>query len=93
MTHRVFSCPHRVSYSECTVGNHVYHSRYLDMAERARGEFFRSIGQSFLTWQEAAGKYGLTPERRLAYSAPLMNETNLGLVLEALLLRSAAVGF
>ena len=36
-----FRHPHRVSYAECTVGNHVYHSRYLDWLEAARGEFIR----------------------------------------------------
>ena len=35
---------HRVIYSDCTVGNHVYHARYLDMLEAARGEFFRAAG-------------------------------------------------
>jgi acyl-CoA thioester hydrolase len=47
-----FSCEHRVSYSECTLGNHIYHSRYLDLLERARGEFFRALGQSLATLQE-----------------------------------------
>jgi len=68
MTHRLFSCPHRVGYSECTVGNHVYHSRYLDMAEQARGEFFRSIGQSFLTWQDADVTFPVV-EATLRYKA------------------------
>lgn len=31
-------------YSDCTVGNHVYHARYLDILEAARGEFFRTAG-------------------------------------------------
>ncbi len=35
---------HRVTYAECTLGNHIYHSRYLDLLEAARGEFMRSIG-------------------------------------------------
>ena len=35
---------HRVIYSDCTVGNHVYHARYLDILEAARGEFFRAAG-------------------------------------------------
>ena len=39
-----FVCRHRVAYTECTVGNHVYHSRYLDILERARGDFFRHLG-------------------------------------------------
>lgn len=43
---------HRVSYAECTLGNHVYHSRYLDLLEVARGEWFRAAGQTFLEWQE-----------------------------------------
>ncbi len=43
---------HRVTYAECTLGNHVYHSRYLDMLEAARGEFFRALGQPLLAWQE-----------------------------------------
>lgn len=35
---------HRVTYSDCTMGNHVYHARYLDILEAARGEFFRASG-------------------------------------------------
>jgi len=35
---------HLVSYAECTVGNHVYYSRYLDFLEAARGELFRAVG-------------------------------------------------
>lgn len=42
---------HRVTYAECTVGNHVYHSRYLDLLEAARGEFLRSLGTTVLHWQ------------------------------------------
>lgn len=52
MGHKVFRCSHRVSYAECTVGNHLYHSRFLDILERGRGEFFRSLNRSFLELQE-----------------------------------------
>ncbi len=48
----MFRHTHRVSYAECTVGNHVYHSRYLDLLEAARGEFIRSLGPTVLHWQE-----------------------------------------
>jgi acyl-CoA thioester hydrolase len=48
----VFCHTHRVSYAECTLGNHIYYSRYLDLLEVARGEFFRSLGWSFRHWQE-----------------------------------------
>jgi acyl-CoA thioester hydrolase len=44
---------HRVTYSECTVGNHVYYSRYLDFLEAARGEMFRAAGHPFAVLQEA----------------------------------------
>jgi acyl-CoA thioester hydrolase len=44
---------HRVTYADCTVGNHVYYARYLDLLEAARGEFFRSLGSTLLKWQEA----------------------------------------
>jgi acyl-CoA thioester hydrolase len=42
---------HRVTYSECTVGDHIYYSRYLDLLEAARGDFFRALGATFLQWQ------------------------------------------
>jgi acyl-CoA thioester hydrolase len=48
----MFCHTHRVTYAECTVGNHVYHSRYLDLLEGARGEFIRSLGSTVLHWQE-----------------------------------------
>jgi acyl-CoA thioester hydrolase len=53
MTESVFRHTHRVVYAECTLGDHVYHSRYLDMLERARGEFLRKLGRPALQWQEA----------------------------------------
>jgi YbgC/YbaW family acyl-CoA thioester hydrolase len=43
---------HRVTYAECTIGDHVYYGRYLEIFEDARGEFFRHLGRSFLQWQE-----------------------------------------
>jgi acyl-CoA thioesterase FadM len=47
-----FRFPRRITCSECTIGNHVYYSRYLDLLEEARGEFFRSIGWPLLKLQE-----------------------------------------
>ena len=34
-TRASFRYVHRVTYAECTVGNHIYHSRYLDLLEAA----------------------------------------------------------
>lgn len=43
----------RVTYADCTLGNHVYYGRYLDFLEATRGEFFRQLGRTFLQWREA----------------------------------------
>src|SRR6478735_938191 len=40
----VFRYTSRVTYAQCTVGNHIYYARYLDILEAARGEFFRDLG-------------------------------------------------
>jgi acyl-CoA thioester hydrolase len=53
MPESVFQHTHRVVYAECTAGNHVYYSRYLEMLEEARGEFLRQLGCSALQWQQA----------------------------------------
>ena len=47
-----FRHPHRVVYSECTLGNHIYYARFLDLFEEARGELFRAMGTPFLALQE-----------------------------------------
>jgi acyl-CoA thioester hydrolase len=49
----VFRHTHRVIYASCTVGNHVYYGRYLDILEEARGEFVRALGVPLLQLQEA----------------------------------------
>ncbi|MCW5553392.1 MAG: acyl-CoA thioesterase [Verrucomicrobiae bacterium] len=66
---KVFSLQHRVTYSECTLGNHVYYARYLDLLEIVRGEFFRSLGASFLHWQEREVIFPVV-EARLRYRSP-----------------------
>lgn len=65
----IFTHTHRVTYSECTVGNHIYYSRYLDLLEAARGEFFRHLGTSFWQWQERRIAFPVI-ESRLLYKAP-----------------------
>ncbi len=44
---QVFEHRLRVMANDCTVGNHVYYSRYLDWLEAARTELFRAIGHPF----------------------------------------------
>ena len=53
MPPQVFSHTHRVTYAECTMGDHVYYSRYLDILEAARGEFFRHNGITFQQLHDA----------------------------------------
>jgi acyl-CoA thioester hydrolase len=64
-----FCCPHRVTYAECTIGDHIYHSRYLDLLEAARGEFMRSLGQPVLALQDAGYIFPVI-EARLRYKSP-----------------------
>ena len=65
----VFQYSHRVTYAECTVGNHIYYARYLDLLEAARGEFFRHLGATFLDWQERGAIFPVV-ECRLRYKSP-----------------------
>src|ERR1041385_2515001 len=69
MTAEPFRHTHRVTYAECTLGNHVYYARYLDLLEAARGEFFRHLGEPLLQWQEREVIFPVV-ECRLRYRAP-----------------------
>jgi acyl-CoA thioester hydrolase len=69
MSTPVFRHTRRVSYADCTLGNHVYYARYLDFLEVARGEFFRQLGATFLEWQEREIIFPVI-ECRLRYKAP-----------------------
>ena len=69
MSGSVFRYIHRVAYAECTLGNHVYYSRYLDLLEAARGEYFRHLGSALLYWQEQGTIFPVI-ECRLRYKAP-----------------------
>lgn len=64
-----FRYVHRVTYAECTVGDHIYHSRYLDLLEAARGEFMRALGHPVLALQEADQIFPVI-EARLRYKSP-----------------------
>jgi acyl-CoA thioester hydrolase len=65
----LFRYRHRVTYAECTIGDHIYHSRYLDLLEAARGEFMRSLGGPVLALQEADYIFPVI-EARLRYRYP-----------------------
>ena len=69
MDARPFLHPHRVTYAECTLGDHVYYARYLDQFEEARGALFASVGQTFRRWQEAGVLFPVI-EATVRYRAP-----------------------
>lgn len=65
----LFRYHHRVTYAECTIGDHIYHSRYLDLLEAARGEFLRALGKPVLELQNADCIFPVI-EARLRFKAP-----------------------
>jgi acyl-CoA thioester hydrolase len=66
MSHQTFTHTHRVTYAECTIGNHIYYSRYLELCEEARGEFFRALGTTFQHWHDHDTVFPVV-EARLRY--------------------------
>lgn len=68
VSHQSFVHPHRVTYRDCTLGNHVYYANYLGILEAARGEFFRSLGSTLLKWQDMGFMFPVV-EAHLRYKA------------------------
>lgn len=68
VSHQSFVHPYRVTYRDCTIGNHVYYANYLGILEAARGEFFRHLGATLLKWQEAGFMFPVV-EAHLRYKA------------------------
>lgn len=69
MSETIFRHTHRVTYAECTVGNHIYYARYLDLLEAARGEFFRELGSPLSQLQNEDTIFPVI-EAHLRYKAP-----------------------
>jgi acyl-CoA thioester hydrolase len=69
MSDSVFQHQHRVIYAECTVGNHVYYARYLDILEEARGELFRQAGWPLLVLQQEGTAFPVISVE-IAYQGP-----------------------
>lgn len=87
-----FCHQHRVSYAECTVGNHVYHARYLDFLEAARGEFLRSLGTTVASWQEQDTIFPVI-EARLRYQYPARYDDQLAIAVWPSLVQGVRVNF
>lgn len=88
----MFVHKHRVTYAECTVGNHIYHSRYLDLLEAARGEFLRSLGTTVLHWQSREAIFPLV-EARVRYRYPARYDDLLSIEVWPTLVEGVRVNF
>lgn len=82
----------RIQYADCTVGNHVYYGRYLDLLEAARGELLRSVGEPFLKWQERGVIFPVF-EVRLRYREAARYDDEVAVELELSRLRKAFLHF
>jgi acyl-CoA thioester hydrolase len=87
-----FRYHHRVTYAECTVGNHIYHSRYLDLLEAARGEFLRALGTTVLALQDADYIFPVI-EARLCYKFPARYEDLLAIEVRPTLVERVRLNF
>lgn len=87
-----FSYLHRVTYAECTLGNHVYYGRYLSLLEAARGEFFRQLGKPLAQLQEEDMIFPVV-EVRMKYHAPARYDDLLEIKLSIARLDRIRLGF
>ena len=86
-THRL-----RVTYAHCTLGNHIYYARYLDLLEAARGEFFRQIGFPCAALQEQDTIFQVT-ECWLKYLKPARYDDELNIEITLSELKKVRVRF
>ena len=92
MPAKTFTHMHRVTYADCTVGNHIYYGRYLHLLEEARGEFFRHLGTTFLDYQEQ-GIFFPVSEVQLKYFAFAEYDDELSIECWVISLKGARLGF
>ncbi len=92
MAENIFRWDYRISYAECTVGNHVYYSRYLDLLERARGEFFRHIGKPLTILQQEDITFPVL-ECQVRYHAPARYDDLVRIEIGVKVAQGVRVGF
>lgn len=73
------------------MGNHIYHSRYLDLLEAARGEFLRHAGFPLLPLQEAGVIFPVI-EAHLRYHRPARYDDALVIELQLIQLEGVRLG-
>ena len=89
---KVFEHHHRVTYGDCTVGNHVYYAHYLGILEAARGEFVRSLGATLRELQEQDLIFPVI-ECSVQYKAPARYDDLLSIAIRVTELKGARVTF
>ena len=89
---QIFRHIYRVVYADCTLGNHIYYARYLDLVEAARGEFFRYLGISLLQLHEHDTLFPVV-ECHLRYKSPARYDDVLTIELWTTLVQGARVNF
>ena len=92
MSGQIFRHTHRVTYAECTCGNHVYYARYLDILEESRGEFFRFLGVPLSSWQTVGAVFPVV-EARLQFKSPARYDDLLSVELWLTQLRGIRLAF
>ncbi len=83
----------RIYYAETDAGGVVYHSKYLDLAERGRMEFLRRIGQSVGAVQAAYGLIFAVRHCDIEYVAPARLEDEIVIATHLTELGGASVQF
>jgi acyl-CoA thioester hydrolase len=83
---------YRVVYADCTLGNHIYYSRYLEILEAARGEFFRHLGVPLLELQAQDILFPVI-ECHLRYKSPARYDDILTVELLTTLVQGARLNF
>ena len=92
MKFRIYSHLHRVTYGDCTQGNHVYYGRYPYLLEEARGEFFRYLGTTFHDYHKKGYLFPVS-EVQLKYFAPAKYDDELTIECFITILKGARLGF
>lgn len=92
MSGTVFRHIYRVTYADCTLGNHIYYGRYLNLLEAARNEFFRQIGVTLLQLQQQDTIFPVV-ECHLRYKSPARYDDVLSIELWPALIQGARLNF
>jgi acyl-CoA thioester hydrolase len=88
----VFRHIYRATYADCTLGNHIYYGRYLNLLEAVRNEFFREIGLTLLQLQEQDTIFPVV-ECHLRYKSPARYDDVLAIELWPTLVQGARLNF